>query len=56
MTANQLIAELSSVAPADAQEWRDLREPQVQALSEDDNIRVYREWRKLAKLAAPIED
>lgn len=50
MTADQLIAELASVAPRDAGEWRDLRAAQLEALSLDDNHRVYVEWRKLSKL------
>lgn len=52
MTADQMIAELAKVAPADANEWRDLRAPQLEALSPDDNARVYTEWRKLTKSAA----
>lgn len=50
MTVEQLISELSKVAPADAAEWRDLRAPQITALPPQDNARVYAEWRKLAKL------
>jgi hypothetical protein len=51
MTADQLISELATVAPRDANEWRDLRAAQIAALSDDDNARVYREWRKLKNLA-----
>lgn len=51
MSAEQLIAELAKVAPADASEWRDLRAAQIRALSPEGNARVYAEWRKLAKLA-----
>lgn len=50
MTADQMIAELAKVAPDDANEWRDLRSSHLEALSPDDNARVYAEWRKLAKL------
>ena len=49
MTVDQLIAELAKVAPADANEWRDLRAPQLKALSPDDNARVYAQWRKLVR-------
>lgn len=50
MIADQLISELAQVAPADANKWRDLRAAQIAKLSADDNARVYREWRKLARL------
>lgn len=52
MNADQLIAELAKVAPADAAEWRDLRAAQIAALPPQDNARVYAQWRKLAKLSA----
>ena len=50
MTADELIKELSKVAPADAGEWRDLRVAQIEALQPNDNARVYGEWRKIARI------
>lgn len=50
MTVEQLLNELKTVAPADADEWRDLRAKEIGALSAADNARVYAQWRKLAAL------
>ena len=42
VTAEQLIAELAKVAPAEADDWRDLRAEFLSELSHDDLGRVYR--------------
>lgn len=56
MNADQLIAELAKVAPADAREWADLRSAEIKKLTTGDCIRVYSEYDKLARLAPAATD
>jgi hypothetical protein len=42
MTADQLLAELQTVAPRDIDDWMDLRRAHIEALSLDDSERVGR--------------